>query len=84
MPESWWGTVGPGLDYLYTLEQAGEGTWVPSLRDYLERADPRALGPQAVRISLAPQRAKGEPTAALPGIERAASAARTAIRRALR
>ena len=53
-------------------------------RDYLERADPRALGPQAVRISLAPQRAKGEPTAALPGIERAASAARTAIRRALR
>ena len=33
MPESWWGTVGPGLDYLYTLEQAGEGTWVPSLID---------------------------------------------------
>ena len=113
VPESWWGTVGPGFDYLYTLEQARDGRWVPSLidsrtdavlvrggpvegfseareraivisRGYLEKADPAALGPQATRIRLAPQRAKGEPTAALPGIERAASAARTAIRRTLR
>lgn len=113
MPESWWGTVGPGLDYLYTLEQERDGRWVPSLidsrtdavlarggpvegfsearehaleisRGYLEKADPRALGPQAVRISLAPQRAKGEPAGALHGVERAVRAARTAIRRTLR
>lgn len=30
--QTWWGTVGPSMDYLYELEQSGEA-WVPRLID---------------------------------------------------